>query len=340
VRVQSLPSSDARTAPTIPRADYSVVIPTRNRPQLVGRLLAALRTQSRPPKEVIVVDQSLAPSALPSSQQALGGEGTESRLIYLHDPKIEGAAAARNAGLLLATTPYVIFLDDDALPQADCLELLVDSLERHPHLVAVGGLISNYSPPPWPVRFFRRFFYLGRLRDERQAWYWRASESRTGDLLPTTKLNGGCMAFRREILLEIGGFDRRYCGASVGEDVEITQRLIRHTGRTDAVALVGGALIHHASEGAWKNNDRAIELELLATHYWFKRNVPWNLANRFRFLWMCLGLFLWSAASAARRRKVAPVLRFLAGLDSIRHDYRGCPFLKPQQPPNRAQPAP
>jgi hypothetical protein len=72
----------------MPGADYSVVIPTRNRPQLVGRLLAALRTQSRPPKEVIVVDQSPVPSALPSSQQALGGEGTESRLIHLHHAKI------------------------------------------------------------------------------------------------------------------------------------------------------------------------------------------------------------------------------------------------------------
>ena len=340
MRLRSLSSSKASRGQGVPPADYSVVIPTKDRPHLVARLVAALRAQSRPPKDVIVVDQSAAPFALEELQQVLAGEGEQSRLIYLHDPKIEGAAAARNAGLFLAAAPYVIFLDDDALPQPDCLELLVNSLEQHRHLAAVGALISNYSPPPWPVQFFRRFFYLGTLRDERQAYYWRAGAYRAGEILPTTKLNGGCMAFRREILARMGGFDSRYCGASVGEDIEITQRLIRFTGRMDAVALVGGALIHHASEGAWKNNDRAIELELVATHYWFRRNVPWNLANRFRFLWMCVGLFLWSLASAARRSNIAPVRRFLAGLDSIRHDYRRCPFLKPQQTFNHAQPAP
>ncbi|MGB9604530.1 MAG: glycosyltransferase family 2 protein [Bryobacteraceae bacterium] len=317
-----------------------MVIPTKNRPHLIPPLLAALRKQTAPPAEVIIVDQSEGVVTESLHAQASDGGAGEGSFTWLRDPRIDGLAAARNVGLRLTTTSYVIFLDDDALPEPDCLSLLIEALDKHPNLLAVGGLVSNYAPPPFLGRLFRRMFYLGALYDERQPTYWRARRYQPGELIPTTKLNGGCMAFRREVLLEIGGFDSRYRGASVGEDVEISQRLIRRAGRQDALALVGGAFIHHASEGAWKSNARAIEFELVATHYWFTRNHPWNLANRFRFFWMCCGLWLWSVASAAKRRNAGPLRGFLAGLDSIRHNYRGCPFLKEEQPLSQLQTAP
>ncbi len=227
----------------------------------------------------------------------------------------------------MTSAPYVIFLDDDALPAPGCLELLVETLDRHPELLAVGGLISNYSPPPLRDRLFRRLFYLPPLFDERQPIYWRARSYARGALIASGKLNGGCMAFRREVLEQCGGFDPRYRGPSIGEDIEISQRLLRLAGRRDAIALVGGAFIHHASEGSWKRNPRSTEYELVATHYWFRRNHPWNLANRLRFVWMCFGLLLWSLAATLKRRDSASLRYFFAGLRSIRNGYRGCPFL-------------
>jgi hypothetical protein len=67
----------------------------------------------------------------------------------------------------------------------------------------------------------------------------------------------------------------------------------------------------------------------VATHYWFKKNHPWNFANRLRFYWMSLGLLLWSGASTCKRCSVAPLRTFIAALMQIARHYRDCPFLKP-----------
>jgi GT2 family glycosyltransferase len=310
------------------RTPYTVIIPTRDRPNYVRGLLAKLLQQAPAPPEVIVVDQSAHSEQDQLTARAPIVQGHPCRLIYFHDTRIDGLAAARNVGLCMATSPYVIFLDDDALPDSRCLSLLVEALERNPRLLAVGGLVSNYSRPPLLVRLFRRIFYLGPLYDERQAIYWKANRYPPGQLIPTTKLNGGCMAFRRQTLVEAGGFDPRYRGASIAEDIEISHRLLRLSRRPDALALVGGALIHHASEGVWKSSSRALEYEIVATHYWFKKNHRWNLGNRLRFYWMCLGLLLWSAGSACKRHSAAPLKTFKAAVVSINQDYRNCPFLK------------
>lgn len=306
---------------------WSVVIPTKNRTAQIERLVASLARQESPTCEIIVVDQSDQPAELTGLAPSELERGAP-RLVYLHDPTIDGLTAARNIGLSKAASPYVIFLDDDAQPEPRCLRLLVEALERYPNLLAVGGLISNYSPPPLPIRWFRRLFYLGPLYDERQAAYWRARSYQPGRLIPTTKLNGGCMAFRRETIMSVGGFDSRYCGASIGEDIEISQRLLRWSRRRNALALVGGALIQHASRGNWKRSPHALEQEIVATHYWFSKNHPWSVANRLRFWWMCLGLLLWSTVSAVKRGSLGPLVRFWAGVRATREDYRGCPFLR------------
>lgn len=324
-------SPSTKAGPGLPvGCGYSAVIPTKHRPYRLPHLLDALATQTLPPSEIVVIDQSDSPSTVFTTSQTRAEEAKSPRLIYLHAPDLGGLTAARNAGLAVSTAPYVVFVDDDALPEPDCLRLLVGALHRHRELIAAGGLVSNYPPPPLPGRLFRRIFFVPPLYDERQPIYWKARRYAPGTLIRCGKLNGGCMAFRREALERCGGFDTRYHGASVGEDIEISARLLRLAGRRDALALVGGAFIYHASEGSWKRNPRSIEFEIVATHYWFRRNYPWNLANQLRFAWMCAGLLLWSLARCLKRLERGSLRSFLAGLRSIRAGYRDCPFLKGQ----------
>lgn len=310
---------------------FSIVIPTKNRGHALERLLHAIAGQSAKLAELVIVDQSAEDGLRAAAESVRPRFGEKSRLIYMHAPSIDGSAAARNAGFAATSAPYVVFLDDDAIPEPGCLELLAATLERHPQLLAVGGLISNYSPPPLLVRLYRRIFWLPPLYDERHPVYWKAVSYTPGALIRCEKLNGGCMAFRRAALQRSRGFDPRYRGPSIGEDIEIAQRLLRLAGRRDAIALVGGALIHHASEGSWKRNPRFIEFHLVATHYWFRRNHPWNIANRLRFAWMCVGLLLWSLTSSLKRLNPAPLRSFFAGLRCISSGYSDCPFLHPPE---------
>ena len=84
-----------------------VVIPTRNRPQLVGKAIAAVREQRYPGalKIVVVYDQT-EPDPLLASTGSVP-------IMVLNNRRTSGLAGARNTGILALDTDYVAFCDDD-----------------------------------------------------------------------------------------------------------------------------------------------------------------------------------------------------------------------------------
>jgi GT2 family glycosyltransferase len=119
-----------------------------------------------------------------------------------------GLAAARNAGLRAASGEVIVYIDDDALPDPHWLAYLADSFHHGPW-AAIGGpnlapqgdgcvADSVASAPGGPVHV---------LVSDREAEH-----------IP------GCnMAFRREALEAIGGFDPIFRAA--GDDVDVCWRL-------------------------------------------------------------------------------------------------------------------
>ena len=98
-------------------AEVSVVIPVRDRPESLRRLVAGLD----PTLEVIVVDDGSDPP-LPNAT--------------IRHEKAKGPAAARNAGIAKATRPFIALLDSDVVPPARWLDRLL------PHFAdsQVGGV--------------------------------------------------------------------------------------------------------------------------------------------------------------------------------------------------------
>lgn len=163
----------------------SIVIPTRDRPQLLRRCLEAVRVavQGHPDIEVIVVDASPTGSARSTVEEF-------PRIVYVAEPAVRyrnqpGAAAA---GARRAQGDIVCFLDDDAAPRPDWLEELL-RLYAGEDIGGVGGRIA-LGPSPAPVRAF--VDTAGRLD-----WSGFNSDSiaEEVDFLP-----GGNMSFRRDVL--------------------------------------------------------------------------------------------------------------------------------------------
>lgn len=94
--------------PLRPEPQVSVVIPTRDRPELVARAVATALAQEGVALEVIVVDDGSVP---PASPPQLG----DPRVRVLRHARSLGVAAARNAGIGAARSEWVAFLDDDDL---------------------------------------------------------------------------------------------------------------------------------------------------------------------------------------------------------------------------------
>lgn len=91
----------------------SIVIPVKNRAQLVKRTLQSVLQQSVLPHALILVDNGSSDSTLSVLNQ---WAENKSWVKVISETK-PGATAARNAGLKFVKTPYVMFFDsDDVMP--------------------------------------------------------------------------------------------------------------------------------------------------------------------------------------------------------------------------------
>ncbi len=132
----------------------SIVVPTRDRPQLLAGAVRSALAQTHADVEVIVVDDASAqPVALPD----------DPRLKVVRHPEARGGAAARNTGTAAARSPYVTYLDDDdtllpehaavaleALTGADALPAPVAVLTGVAVVDAAGRVLETRLPPTLP----------------------------------------------------------------------------------------------------------------------------------------------------------------------------------------------
>ena len=87
----------------------SVVIPVYNRQATLPRLLGSLEAQTRQPDRIILVDNASTDATL-SILRTWASSHPNATVITETTP---GASAARNAGLALVSTPWVMFFDSD-----------------------------------------------------------------------------------------------------------------------------------------------------------------------------------------------------------------------------------
>jgi glycosyltransferase involved in cell wall biosynthesis len=103
----------------------SVVVPTYNRADILGRTIASVLAQSLPPDEVIVVDDGSTDDT--AALVATFG----SRVRYLRQANA-GVSVARNHGASLAGGRWLAFVDSDDLWRPRKLELQMGVLQRTP----------------------------------------------------------------------------------------------------------------------------------------------------------------------------------------------------------------
>lgn len=140
----------------IPHA--AVVVPAHNAGPWLRDALGSALAQSRRDFELVVVDDGSTDETRELAQ-ATG----DARVRVIAQPR-RGASAARNAGVLATSAPYLAFLDADDIWHLDKLRLQTAFLDAHPETDLVFGrsfwIRSDGSPfgyvsPAWegPVSF-------------------------------------------------------------------------------------------------------------------------------------------------------------------------------------------
>ncbi|MFO1490462.1 MAG: glycosyltransferase family 2 protein [Kiritimatiellia bacterium] len=109
----------------VSRPMVTVVVPTRNRPELLARALASIAAQTWRELQVIVVNDAGCDVA-----EVVKPFLTRPEDQYLRHDANRGLSAARNTALAAAAGKYVAYLDDDDRWLPHHVETLVTALER------------------------------------------------------------------------------------------------------------------------------------------------------------------------------------------------------------------
>lgn len=136
---------DPECTPTTPHFDSaagslpsgSLVICTRNRPQLLRSCLLAAQKLNHRPNEILIVDNS---SGAPETRSL----AEEFNARYVIEPLV-GLSHARNRGIADAQSEIVVFLDDDALPCANWFGLILRAFDDASVAAVAGRILTPDS---------------------------------------------------------------------------------------------------------------------------------------------------------------------------------------------------
>jgi GT2 family glycosyltransferase len=214
----------------------SVIIPVYNGGASFYRCLSRLAEAVPQPTEIIVV----ADGDTDGSSELAKEFGA--RVFRL--PVSQGPAKARNIGARAAKGDILFFVDADVEIVPDTIDQVGKIFDSDPDLAA---LIGSYDDKPGATNFlsqYRNLFhhYTHQTACEDASTFW-----------------GACGAIRRDVFLQMGGFDEGYRYPSV-EDIELGYRLkkagykirlcktvqVKHLKRWGAVSMLKADFFYRA----------------------------------------------------------------------------------------------
>lgn len=190
----------------------SILIPTCLRPKNLSKCLKELQLQASQidnfPIEIIVSEDSEDTSSEQVTAESINA-------CWTKGPG-KGPAANRNHAAGKANGNWLLFLDDDVIPQTGFLQAYVNHIEKDYDDVLEGRMIC---------------------KDEHNSPFYRMAENQTGGNLFTANL-----AVRKETFVELDGFDEELI---IMEDLEFAHRL-KMAGKR--ISFVADATVDHPAQ--------------------------------------------------------------------------------------------
>ncbi|WP_447977038.1 glycosyltransferase [Candidatus Nitrospira bockiana] len=242
------------------RGTVSIIVPVFNKVDLTRQCLTHLAAATTGVEyEVIVVDNASTDDTR-DFLETLGGD-----VRVLHNEENRGFAAACNQGASLARGTYLVFLNNDTIPLDGWLSPLVEEVERHPDVGAVGSklLYADGTIQHAGVVFSRLFFSPFHVYRQ-----FPADAPEVNRRREFQAVTAACMLVRRSLFESVGGFDEGYRNGF--EDVDLCLKLREQGARI--VYQPQSVLYHLESQTPGrKDHDRENALRLLRRwgHHWW-----------------------------------------------------------------------
>lgn len=188
----------------------AVIVPSYNAANLLPRVLAPLRAmlERHEIASITVVDDCST-----DSTRALFAALPDVR--YLRTPQNGGPGVARNLAAQSTEADYLWFVDSDVIVAPDAARVLHESLRRF----GPAAVMGSYDDAPDARNF------LSQYKNLVHHYYHQAGRAEASTFW------AGCGAVRRDVFLQVGGFDvKRFRHPSV-EDIELGYRIRDAGGR-------------------------------------------------------------------------------------------------------------
>ena len=217
----------------------SVVIPTYNREALITRAIRSALEQTRPPAEIIVIDDG-------STDNSRGVIEAFGSAVWYRYQENAGASEARNHGVRIASSRWIAFLDSDDVWSPTYLERIADAIRGTEgragfYFTNVDESATGRGPDLWTISGFSITGQFA-LTNDASDWVMREFQPM---LLPFT-------VFQRDAFLGVGGL---WTDLSTREDTHLFMRL-----------GLGGAACAVASCGGKETNDELPSNRLSIAH--------------------------------------------------------------------------
>jgi len=183
----------------------TVIVPVYNAGENLRSCLKALSTSTRPPDELIVVDDASTDGAV----QVASRFGACVLIAELESPV--GPAKSRNRGAAIAKGEVLVFIDADVAVHQNTLAMMEKIFLENPEVAALFGSYDDSPPHRDLVSLYKNLqhHFVHQHGNPVASTFW-----------------AGAGAIRRDIFIELGGFDESYSRPSI-EDIELGVRLRR-----------------------------------------------------------------------------------------------------------------
>lgn len=142
----------------------SIIVPIFNSQDFLGKCIESIQNQSYRHLEIILINDG---SSDDSERIAKSYAREDSRIVYQHITN-SGVSVARNTGLSLATSEYIMFVDSDDIIESDSVEKLMNAIETADFAMcgyylfrqSIGIIKENKCPSfSGAAQFFGTYFF-------------------------------------------------------------------------------------------------------------------------------------------------------------------------------------
>lgn len=307
-----------------------VVICTKDRGAECMRCVDSITKQSVPANELVIVDASQS-NTLHNHIKGHLPANSPTILKFIH-VDVPGLTYQRNVAIDAIESDVVLFTDDDAVLEPNCLDELrktyLSDLRQtiggiQPAILEDGGMTpwGDGRGTPWGM-IFRKFFMLGRNEDNGGIARMLPSGQPQYVSVPKARVRAevfrGIASYRRAVFAKFR-FDENLQGSGISEDTDFSYRVSQ-----DWLLFIEPSVrIHHfRSPNVRAPLDIRYEIGVRHDYYLFCKNIRKSPSSLFAFLWANVGSISLILIQALKFRSYRPVQGMMRGFLKI---IRGIP---------------